>query len=67
MLDDSLMTIEETAAALSVKPATIRKWLHQRRLTPVKVGKLTRLRKSDIQKVIAEGLPALDLSLCRTA
>jgi len=67
VLNDSLMTLEETAAALAVQPATVRKWLHQRRLQPVKVGRLTRLRKSDIQNVIADGLPELDLSLSRSA
>ena len=59
MLTDSLMTIEESAAALSVRPASVRKWIHQRRLQPVKVGRLTRLRKSDVERVVQHGLPSL--------
>ena len=58
---DQLMTVREAAAALAVTEAAIRKWLHQRRLRAVKVGRLTRLRRGDVQAVIAGGLPE-----CRT-
>jgi len=58
-LSDSLLTIEEAAKALSVTPGAVRKWLHQRRLRPVKVGRLTRLRKSDVAAIVQDGLPAL--------
>ena len=54
---DQLMTVREAAAALAVTEAAIRKWLYQRRLRPVKVGRLTRLRRADVQAVIAGGLP----------
>jgi excisionase family DNA binding protein len=35
-----LLTVEEAATMLACTPAAIRKWIYQRRLTPVKVGRL---------------------------
>ena len=51
-----LITVEEAAKRLSCSPAAIRKWLYQRRLRAVKVGRLTRLRLEDIERVASEGL-----------
>jgi excisionase family DNA binding protein len=53
---DQLMTIKEAAQTLAVTEAAIRKWLYQRRLRAVKVGRLTRLRREDVEAV-AGGLP----------
>jgi excisionase family DNA binding protein len=50
------MTVREAAAALAVTEAAIRKWLYQRRLRAVKVGRLTRLRRADVEAVIAQSL-----------
>jgi excisionase family DNA binding protein len=50
------MTIKEAAETLAVTEAAVRKWLYQRRLRPVKVGRLTRLRRVDVEAVIAHGL-----------
>ena len=52
-----LITVKEAADLLGCSPAAVRKWLYQRRLTPVKVGRLTRLRLGDIEAVAAYGLP----------
>ena len=54
-----LVTVEEAAQLLAMAPSTIRKWLTQRRLTKVKVGSATRLRLSDVEAVVARGLPRL--------
>jgi len=43
---------EAAAAALGVKPETIRQWLRSGRLGGVKVGRLWRVRESDLQKVL---------------
>lgn len=53
---DTLLTAKEAAEALSCKESTIRKWLYQKRLPCVKVGRLTRLRQKDIERVISQGL-----------
>lgn len=52
-----LLTVEEAARMLACTPAAVRKWLYQRRLPCVKVGRLVRLRFEDIQRVVTEGLP----------
>jgi len=57
-----LLTIEDAAKLLACKPAALRKWLYQRRLTAVKIGRLTRLRLEDIEAVVAKGLPEPDRS-----
>ena len=54
---DQLLTVKEAAKTLAVTEAAIRKWLYQRRLPGVKVGRLTRVRREDVEAVIAHGLP----------
>jgi excisionase family DNA binding protein len=56
MTAHQLITVEDAAKRLACSPAAIRKWLYQRRLRAVKVGRLTRLRLSDIERVATEGL-----------
>jgi excisionase family DNA binding protein len=59
---DQLMSVKEAADSLSCSPAAIRRWLHQGRLQPVKVGRLTRLRATDVQQIIERGLPPHEVS-----
>ena len=51
-----LLSVDEAAAMLSCSPAAIRKWVYQRRLPVVKVGRLMRLRRRDLEEVVAHGL-----------
>ena len=51
-----LLTVPEFADALSITPAAIRKWLYQGRLQPVKLGRSVRLRRRDLDRLVAEGL-----------
>ena len=53
-----LMTIKHFAAALAVSDAAVRKWLYQRRLEPVKLGRAVRLRRRDLDRLVNEGLDA---------
>ena len=52
---DQLLTVRQAAERLAVSEAAIRKWLYQRRLRGVKVGRLTRLRVSDLERFIGLG------------
>jgi excisionase family DNA binding protein len=52
---NQLVTVKEAAALLSCSEAAIRKWIYQRRLPCVKVGRLTRLRQSDIEALVSDG------------
>ena len=54
---DQLLTVKQAAQLLSCSEAAIRKWLYQRRLPVVKVGRLTRLRLADLEALVAKGLP----------
>lgn len=51
-----MLTVKEAAKVLSCSEAAIRKWLYQRRLPAVKVGRLVRLRQADLEALIARGL-----------
>jgi excisionase family DNA binding protein len=48
-----LLTISEAASLLRLKPSTIRAWVLRRKLPYVKVGRLVRIRRSDIESHIA--------------
>ena len=48
-----LLTVNETAERLGVKPATIRSWILQRKnLEVVKVGRLVRITEESVQRFI---------------
>ena len=53
---EQLLTVKQAAQLLSCSEAAIRKWVYQRRLPIVKVGRLTRLRARDLEALIAKGL-----------
>lgn len=54
---DQLVTVKQAAQLLACSEAAIRKWLYQRRLPVVKIGRLTRLRLGDLEALVAKGLP----------
>lgn len=53
-----LVTVNEAAELLACTPAAIRKWLSQGRLQRVKLGRLTRIRQSDLVKIATTGIPS---------
>lgn len=52
---ERLLSVKEAAERLSCSPAAVRKWLYQRRLPRVKVGRLTRVRPRDLDAFVAQG------------
>jgi excisionase family DNA binding protein len=48
VLEDELLTIEEVAAYLKLKPQTIYKWAQQKRIPGAKFGKEWRFKRSEI-------------------
>jgi excisionase family DNA binding protein len=52
-----LLSIKEASQQLSCSQAAIRKWLAQRRLRAVRLGRLVRLRSADVERIATEGLP----------
>ena|SRR2546428_9752089 len=53
-----LLTIAEAAAFLRLKPSTVRAWVLRRKLPYCKVGRLIRIRRMDVEALIAESLVA---------
>ena len=53
----NLLTVEEAAALLRVRPSTVRSWLRpsqgrRQRLPYVKLGRCVRIRRSDVEALI---------------
>lgn len=51
-----LLTIDEAAAEWRITPATVRAWRLMGKITIVKIGRSVRVPKSEIDRVIREGL-----------
>lgn len=50
-----LLSVEEFAAALNVRPKTVRSWVLERRYPVVRVGRLVRFRPEVLDEVIERG------------
>jgi excisionase family DNA binding protein len=57
MKDDlcDLLTVQEFATALTVKPACVRRWIGERKITIVHVGRLVRIPRSEVARIVTEG------------
>ncbi len=51
----NLLRIEEAAALATVKPSTIRAWLTQGKLPRIKIGRLTRILRQDLENLVRQG------------
>jgi excisionase family DNA binding protein len=55
-LEHDLLTVSEAALLLRLKPSTIRAWTCQRRIPFVKVGRLVRIRRCDVEALVRASL-----------
>ena len=55
---DELFSLKEAARILGCSEAMLRKWIQHRKLPTVKVGRLTRIRRSDLEAWMRLGLHA---------
>jgi excisionase family DNA binding protein len=56
----TLLTLEEAAARLGMKPVTLRMWAGRRKIARCKIGRAVRIPESEIERIIASSLiPAL--------
>jgi excisionase family DNA binding protein len=53
--EETLVTVPEAAKLLRLQPSTIRKWLVERRLPRVKLGRRTVLRRLDLEVLVERG------------
>jgi len=56
-MNPDLFSVSDVAAKLNVSRAAVRKWLVQRRLPVVKVGRLTRIPSYALNVIAEHGLP----------
>jgi excisionase family DNA binding protein len=60
MTDTKLLTLEQAAERLGMKPVTLRMWASARKIARVKLGRAVRIPESESAKIIERGLiPAL--------
>jgi len=53
---EELLSTKDAAKCLACSEAMLRKWLYYRRLPTVKIGRLTRIRRSDLDAWLRVGL-----------
>ncbi len=51
-----LLTIAEASALLRLRPSTLRAWILRRKLPYCKVGRLVRIRRADVEALIADSV-----------
>jgi excisionase family DNA binding protein len=54
--EDQLLTVAAFASVLNVTTSCVRRWLLERRIEAVKLGRLVRIRTSEADRLLAEGL-----------
>ena len=61
MADERLLTIREASAKLSLREATVRKWILEKRITYCKLGRAVRIPANVVEKLISQGYrPAVE-------
>jgi excisionase family DNA binding protein len=53
--DDEYLTVIEIAAHLKLNPQTVRNYIDQGRLPAVRIGRRVRVRRADVDRMLAEG------------
>lgn len=51
-----LLTVQQTAEALTLKPKTIWTWIALRKLATHKIGRCVRVPATEVERILAEGL-----------
>jgi excisionase family DNA binding protein len=50
-----LLTVPEFALSLRMKDSGVRRWIRERKIIAVHVGRLVRIPRSEVDRIIAEG------------
>lgn len=50
-----LLTVQDFASALQVTKACVRRWISERKITIVKIGRLVRIPADEIDKLVSKG------------
>jgi len=57
-LEDSFLTVAEVAEMLKLNQQTVRNWIDQGSLPALRVGRRVRIKRSDLERVLADGYSA---------
>jgi excisionase family DNA binding protein len=52
----ALLSVPQFADALGVTPACIRRWILERKITTVKLGRLIRIPSPEVERLVNSGL-----------
>ena len=55
-IEDRLLRPADAALMLGISERTLRRWMYIRKIVPVKLGRFNRLRLSDVQFWVQEGI-----------
>ena len=53
--DDEYLTVKEIAEHLKLNQQTVRNWIDQGKLPAVRIGRRVRVRRTDIDRMLADG------------
>lgn len=53
--DDEYLTVNEVAEHLKLNPQTLRNWIDQGRLPAIRIGRRVRIRREDLDRMLAGG------------
>lgn len=56
MNETGLLTVPQVAVALTVTPSCIRRWIHEQKLTTVRIGRLVRVPSTEVDRIVRQGL-----------
>ena len=56
--DDEYLTVNEIAQHLKLNPQTVRNWIDAGSLPAVRVGRRVRIRRADVDRLLAQGTTA---------
>ena len=52
---EKLLTVRQAAEFLALRPSTVRKMIHQRRLPVVRIGRSVRIKEIDLEEIVRDG------------
>ena len=50
-----LLTVPEFALALRIQPSCVRRWIGDRKIETVRIGRLVRIPSTEVSRIIREG------------
>ncbi len=65
MSEQTLLRVGEFAASLRITPACVRRWIREKKVTVVKLGRLVRIPATEVERIIQLGTRPARCGSCR--